>query len=71
MVVYFSKGFRSFHTGNMGSVGQRVAKLPALKVRGLKKKSADSAITAKACASVIGLGSSSTRIESFSEFNGQ
>ena len=65
MVVYFSKGFRSFHTGNMGSVGQRAAKLPALKVGGLKKKSADSAITAEACASVIGPGSNGTGVKSF------
>ena len=49
----------------MGSVGQRAAKLPALKVGGLKKKSADSAIIAKACASVIGPGSSGTRVKSF------
>ena len=64
-MIYFSKEFRSFHTGNMGSVGQRVSNLPALKVGGLKKKSADSAITAKARASVIGPGSSGTGVKSF------
>ena len=69
-MVYFSKGFKPFHTGNMGSVGQRAAKLPALKFGGLKKKSADSAITAKERASVIGPGSSPTGSESFSTFDG-
>ena len=64
-MVDFSKGFRFFYTGNMGSVGQRAAKLPALKVGSLKKKSADSAITAEACASVIGPVSSGTGVRSF------
>ena len=32
--------FRSFNTVNMGSVGQRASKLLAVKVGGLKKKSA-------------------------------
>ena len=36
-LVYFAKGFRSFHTCNMGSVGQMAAKLLAFKVGGLKK----------------------------------
>ena len=49
----------------MESIDQRAAKLPALKVGGLKKKSADSAITAKACASVIGPGLSGTGFKSF------
>ena len=31
------KRFRSFNAKNLGSVGQRVAKLPAVKVGGLKK----------------------------------
>ena len=30
--LYFSKGFRSFHTGNIRSVGQRAAKLPSVKL---------------------------------------
>ena len=34
------KGFRFFNTENLGSVGQRAAKLLAVKVGGLKKKSA-------------------------------
>ena len=37
MVVYLSNGFRTFHTINMGSVGQRAAKLLAVNVGGLKK----------------------------------
>ena len=32
--------YRSFHTSNIGSVGQRAAKLLAFKAGGLKKKSA-------------------------------
>ena len=44
---YIGKGFRSFHTGSIGSVCQRVSKLlQALKLGGLKKKSASSAILA-------------------------
>ena len=37
---YLFKGFRYFNTVNMGSVGQRASKLLAVKVGGLKKKSA-------------------------------
>ena len=40
-MLYFKKGFRSFNTENLGSVGQRASKLPAVKVGGHKKKSAD------------------------------
>ena len=40
MRAYFAKGFRSFHTGSVGSLGQRAAKLLTFKVGGLKKKSA-------------------------------
>ena len=36
----FFKRFRSFNAENLGSVGQRAAKLPAVNVGGLKKKSA-------------------------------
>ena len=62
--------FRSFHTGNIGSAGQRTAKLPAVKVLGPIKKSTDSAITAKVWVSVISPGSTPTRAESFSKFDG-
>ena len=55
---------------NLGSVGQRASKLLAVKVGVLKKKSAPSAIPAKLCASVIGPGSSSSGVESFSKFKG-
>ena len=48
--------FRSFNAENFGSVGQRAAKLLAVKVGLLKKKSAASAIPAKVCASAIGPG---------------
>ena len=67
--IHIGKGFRSFHTGSIGSVGQRAAKLPALKVGGLKKKSADLATTAEACASVFGLGSPLPGVQSFSKFD--
>ena len=40
-MLHFKKGFRSFNTENLGSVGQRASKLPAIKVGGHKKKSAD------------------------------
>ena len=32
LLTYFEKGFRSFNTSNMRSVGQRAAKLPAVKL---------------------------------------
>ena len=38
--VYFLKRFRLFNTLNIGSVDQRALKLLAIKVGGLKKKSA-------------------------------
>ena len=39
--------FRSFHKINIGSVGQRAAKLLAVKLGDIKKKSAALAITAE------------------------
>ena len=45
LLTYTWRWFRSFHTGNTESIGQRAAKLPAVKVEGLKKKSAAFAIT--------------------------
>ena len=36
-LTYFEERFRSFHTFNIGSVGQTAAKLLAVKVGGLKK----------------------------------
>ena len=53
---------------NIGSVGQSAAKLIAVKVGVLKKKSAASAIPAKVCASAIGPGSTPTGSESFSKY---
>ena len=67
--MYFFKKFRSFFAKNLRSVGQRATKLLAVKVGGLKKKSADSAIIAEACASVIGSGSSGTGVKSFPKFD--
>ena len=63
--------FRSFNAENLGSVGQRAAKLLAVKVGVLKKKSAASAIPANACAIAFGLGSMPSPFQSFSKFDGQ
>ena len=54
----------------MRSIGQRASKLLAVKVGGLKKKSATSAIPTKLCASALCPGSSWPRVESFSKFDG-
>ena len=62
---------RSFTAKNFGSVGQRAAKLLAVKVGVLKKKSAASAIPPKVCASAFGPGSSTTGDESLSKFDSQ
>ena len=43
--------------------------LPAVKVEGLKKKSAASAITAEVCASTFGPDSSPLGLELFSKFD--
>ena len=40
LLIYFEKGLRSFYSGNIGSVGQRAAKLLGVKIRVLKEKSA-------------------------------
>ena len=52
-LVCFFKRFRSFNAKNFGSVGQRAAKLLAVTVGLLKKKSAASAIPAEVCASAF------------------
>ena len=54
----------------MKSVGQMVSKFPAVKVGGLKKKSADSALTAEVCARAISPGSTSSWVKTFSNFDG-
>ena len=41
-LTYFERGFRSFHKTNIESVGQRAAKLLAVKFGSLKKNSATS-----------------------------
>ena len=68
-LVYFGNGFRPFHRGNMGSADQRAAKLLAVKVGVLKKKSAALAIPANACAIAFGPGSNPGAVESFSKFD--
>ena len=55
----------------MGFVGQRAAKLLAVKVRVLKKKSAALVIPAEVSASAFGLGSIPGEFESFSKFDSQ
>ena len=55
----------------MGSVGQWATKLLAVKFKVLEKKSATSAIAAKVCTSVCGLGSSPPGFKSFSKFDGR
>ena len=62
------EGYISF---NLGSVGQRVSKLIAVKVRVLKKKSAASVIPADLCAIAFGPGSIPGELESFSKFESQ
>ena len=54
-----------------GSVGQRAAKLLAVKVGVLEKKSAASAIPANSCAIAFGLDSNPGTVESFSKFDSQ
>ena len=55
----------------MGSVGQWAAKLLAVKVEVLQKKSAASAIPPEVCASAIGPGSSTSGVKSFSKCDSQ
>ena len=52
MIIYISKWFRPFHTCKKGFVGQRAAKL--LAVKAVEKTSATSAITAEVCTSPSG-----------------
>ena len=68
-MAHFEKGFRSIDARNLGSIGQRAAKLLAVKVGVLKKKSAASAIPADLCASAFGPGSNPGAVESFSKFD--
>ena len=55
----------------MKFLGQKAAKLLAVKVGLLKEKSATLAIPAEVCASAIGLDSSCTGVEPFSKFDDQ
>ena len=63
----FFKKFRRLNAENLGSVGQKVAKLLAVKVGGLKKKSATQA---PAPLEPIGPHSRTPGVESFSNFDG-
>ena len=69
--IYCEKKSRSSNAKNFESVGQRAAKLIAVKVGVLKKESAPSAIPPKVCASTFGPGSSTHGVESFSKFDSQ
>ena len=70
-MLEFSKGFRSFHTGNIKTVDQRAAKLLAVNFRVLRKKSAASAIPTKLCASTFGPDSGLPGVESLSKLDSQ
>ena len=61
--------FRSFIALNLRSISQRTLKLLAVKLRGLKKKSATLAIPADLCASAFGPGLNLGVVESFSKFD--
>ena len=67
-MVYLSNGFRTFHNINMGYVGQRAAKLLAVKV-GVLKKSVASATPPKLCAIAFGPGLNPGVVESFPKFD--
>ena len=56
---------------SLGCVGQRALTLLAVKIGGLKKKFATSAISAKSCASACGPDLSSPGVKSFSKFDGR
>ena len=63
------KRFRCLNAENLESVSQRAAKLLAVKVGVLKKKSAALAIPAKACAIAFSPGSIPGELELFSKFD--
>ena len=66
MLIYFEERFRSFHTINIKSVGQRATKLSAFEVGGLKK----SFPHGLALVELFSPGSTLTGSESFSKFDG-
>jgi len=67
-LTHFEKWYSSFNSKNFVSVCQGTAKLLAVKVGVLKKKSATSAIPAKVYASAFGPGSSMPWVEPFLNF---
>jgi hypothetical protein len=68
-LIYLFKRFRTLNAANLDSADQRALKLVAVKVGGLKKKSATLAIPADLCARAFGLGSNLGAVESFSKFD--
>ena len=62
---------RFSYGGNTGSVDQKAAKLLAVNVGVLKKKSAASAIPPKLCAIAFSPGSIPGEVKSFSKFDSQ
>ena len=68
-LIHFENKIRSWNAENFGSVGQRAAKLLAVKVGVLKKKSAASAIPPELSAIAFGLGSNPGPLQSFSKFD--
>ena len=67
LLTYFKKGFRSFQTVNLGSVGQTAAKLLAFKLGGLKKVCHPT----PAPLEPVSQGSNPGEVESFSKFHGR
>ena len=66
-MLCFKKGFRSLNTENLGSVGQRASKLPAVKV-GVSKKSLPSG---PGPSWPVCPGPIPGEVKSFSKFDGQ
>ena len=71
VLSYGHQNFDCLNAENLGSVSQRAAKLLAVKVGVLKKKSAASAIPLILCAIAFGPGSSWPGVKSFSKFDSQ
>ena len=65
-MLYFGKRIRSFYARKIGSVGQRASKLLAVKVGGLKKKSAN---RLPALLELLNPDSTAPRVEPFSNFD--
>ena len=66
MLLYFEDGVKSFHTYNIGSIGQRAAKLLAVNVGGLKKVCHPAPVPVEP----VGPDSILDEVESYSKFDG-